>query len=188
MDSVPSAQSSATSLDREIRNLRRRCNIALALALGCLFTCFAVMADALRRSTSRPIQATTITAEHLVVRRPESGASLVLGMNSTGSPTIGLRDKKGVSRTNIGIDGEGQPYLQFVDSSGVVRAGFFVRPQNGHVSSVFFNNTKGETRLALGLAKDDLPFVLLKDHAGQIRSMMNLTDEDTVGFQLYTST
>jgi hypothetical protein len=178
-----------SSLDFEIRELRRRVNIAMGLFVGSLFVFFAVVADTSWRSMHKPLHVPSITTEYLVVRSPKSGASLSLGPNAFGRPAIGFLDEKGASKITIGTGKEGQPNLSFFDVSGVFRGGFGVVSENGRVESgVSFNNSKGQTQLALGISGEDIPSVLLMDKTGQTRAAIQITADAIARIQLISPT
>ena len=172
-------------LEREARARRRRANIAIGLALSCVFTSFLVIADGVRRQTPRTLVVSQLEAEDLRIRDRVSGSSISFGLNMDGRQSINFLDAKGVRQIGLAVTKDGLPVLNFFDRAGVARTSFGLTPEGDRVASVLdFRNARGEVRLSLGLSDGDLPRVVLKDRAGENRVGIMMTADDLARLQL----
>jgi hypothetical protein len=172
-------------LEKGTRDLRRRANIALGLALSCIFMCFLVVADGVRRNAPSMLAVSQLQAEDLRIRNRVGGSSIVFGQNVDGQQAISFLDDKGVRQIGIGIAKCGLPVINFFDKGGVARTSISLTPDGNEVASVIdFRDLAGEVRLSLGLSDGDLPRVVLKDRAGENRVGIMMTADDLARLQL----
>ncbi len=160
-------------------------NFALVVALSCVFMCFLVIADGVRRKTPRTLVVSQLEAEELRIRDRVGGSSISFGLNADGRQSINFLDDKGVSQIRLAVTREGLPALNFFDGIGVARTSFGLTLERDRVASVLdFRNARGEVRLSLGLTDGDLPRVVLKDRAGENRVGIMMTEDDLARLQL----
>ena len=187
MDDSPTEQLLAriSALESQKRRVERRANLALSLAVFCLFLCVSLASASLVLGGRSELRTSTLVTEHLRVGKAGINSQVSIGINEAGEGVVSFQNKDGANTLNVGIDAAGQPGFGFRDASGKIRGGFSLVAANGGVASnLYFNNFRGERRLSLGLSSDGLPQIGFKDRADITRIVLFMTADDSAVIEL----